>query len=423
MKIYAWDEVEETLPPLGIPERLALQKSIEEDGVKQPILVLPDGRIIDGHHRWRSVGDNVPFVIVDVPESKAFDLAMELNLARRQLSREQLKIVREKQKRKREEALALALEMRRQDTAMTQQDAADAVGISRPSVSKAQRNITNVPNASENISYIPPDVRVKVPVADHPTIHDRHLSGETQAQIAADYQVKQPTISGIVRKEKLNREKEQRRQEAASKGKLVELPDDVAIWTGDFKEKAKDIPDDSVDLIFTDPPYDRVSVPLYGDLAEMAARVLKPGGSLLTYIGHYVLPDILDLMTPHLTFWWVIAIEHTGSQQMMYQKGVTVGWKPILWFVKDTRRFDKCFSDHFKSSPPTKDEHDWQQDVSEALYYIEHLTKEDNLVIDPFCGSGTTLIAAKRLGRKSIGIEENEDNAARARKRIGSESE
>ncbi len=55
---------------------------------------------------------------------------------------------------------------------------------------------------------------------------------------------------------------------------------------GDFRELGAAIPDGSVSLIFTDPPYDRASLPLYSDLGAFAARVLRPGGSLITYVGN-----------------------------------------------------------------------------------------------------------------------------------------
>ena len=58
----------------------------------------------------------------------------------------------------------------------------------------------------------------------------------------------------------------------------------------------KNIPDNSIDLIFTDPPYNEASLSLYGDLAKLAERVLKPGGSLITYVGHYALFKINDLI-------------------------------------------------------------------------------------------------------------------------------
>ena len=58
---------------------------------------------------------------------------------------------------------------------------------------------------------------------------------------------------------------------------------------GPMQEKGFEIADNSVELILTDPPYNEESIPLYGELAKLAQRVLKPGGSLITIIGHYAL--------------------------------------------------------------------------------------------------------------------------------------
>jgi len=72
--------------------------------------------------------------------------------------------------------------------------------------------------------------------------------------------------------------------------------------------------DDSVDLIFTDPIYDEEHIPDYEDLAILGKRVLKEGGSLVCYLGSMYLPEVLSLMTPHLTFWWTVCIRsNTGA--------------------------------------------------------------------------------------------------------------
>ena len=63
----------------------------------------------------------------------------------------------------------------------------------------------------------------------------------------------------------------------------------IKLLQGDMRKFAYDaelIPDNSIDLLFTDPLYDREHIPLYANLAEVADRVLKDGGSLVTYIGH-----------------------------------------------------------------------------------------------------------------------------------------
>ncbi len=55
----------------------------------------------------------------------------------------------------------------------------------------------------------------------------------------------------------------------------IQLPQDCKLFLGDFKEKGREIPDNSIDLIFTDPPYSREDLPNYDELGYLAQRVLK----------------------------------------------------------------------------------------------------------------------------------------------------
>ncbi len=95
---------------------------------------------------------------------------------------------------------------------------------------------------------------------------------------------------------RVKQEKRQQLIEEAAKKRNNSLPKDYKLILGDLKEKCKDIVDDSVDLIFTDPPYDLESLSCYDELGNCAARVLKPGGSLVTIIGGYSLPQVIDVL-------------------------------------------------------------------------------------------------------------------------------
>ena len=65
--------------------------------------------------------------------------------------------------------------------------------------------------------------------------------------------------------------------------------------------------------------------------------------------------------------------------------------------------------------------HPTQKPLALMKYLIEMVTIEGQVVLDAFCGSGTTLVAAKELGRNYIGIEQNEDFCKIARVRLNGE--
>jgi len=204
---------------------------------------------------------------------------------------------------------------------------------------------------------------------------------------------------------------------------ILEEPADPEILPGiyveDFYVGADRIADDSVDLIFTDPPYDREPVDLYRKAAKIAARILKPGGSFVAYSGQKYLPEVYGLINhPALRYWWTFAGVHAGANQMLQKLGIRCGWKPIVWYVKGTRGDVSAVLADVVSGAREKSHHDWQQAEEEALHFIEKLTFADGLVVDFFLGGGTTKVAADKLGRRFIGFEIDSATAARAKERI-----
>ena len=80
------------------------------------------------------------------------------------------------------------------------------------------------------------------------------------------------------------------------------------IRTGDFREVLADLPDESVDAIITDPPYNLESVALYSDLSAFAGRVLKPGRLCVVCCGKHVLPGYFERLGEHLDYIWTAAV-------------------------------------------------------------------------------------------------------------------
>lgn len=202
-----------------------------------------------------------------------------------------------------------------------------------------------------------------------------------------------------------------RRSEAAGHG-----IEDGNVLTGDFKIVLADMPDESIDLIFTDPPYAREYVHLYEDLGREAARLLRPGGSLIAYVGGHLVLEAGNMLANHLRYWWELGVFYnTGSDAAVRGIGVFVKHKALLWFVKEYRDSKNTVPDAVQNTEPTKELHDWQQGIQDALVYIEALTEPGHVVLDPMCGAATTLVAAQRLGRRYLGVEIDEERADVAR--------
>jgi 16S rRNA G966 N2-methylase RsmD len=181
----------------------------------------------------------------------------------------------------------------------------------------------------------------------------------------------------------------------------------IKLLDGDFREVSKNIPANSIDLIFTDPPYDEKSVPLFDDLAKLASRVLKDNASIITYVPNANLPTIVNYMIrAGLTYWWTIAVQLKGSFARHYQRQVVIKYKPLLWCVKGLKLVTPDFlSDLILSQRPKKILHNWEQSKIEAEDVFKILTVEGQLILDPFVGAGTTAVAATKLNRKFLGID------------------
>lgn len=118
-------------------------------------------------------------------------------------------------------------------------------------------------------------------------------------------------------------------------------------------------------------------------------------------------------MGSHLRYWWTLALIHKHGGQQLPGKWVMVEWKPLVWFVKETRAGREYVADRMAGSRPRKELHEWAQGVDEVAYLIEKTTEAGGLVVDPFAGSGSFGHAAKSLGRHFIGAESGDHRDAR----------
>lgn len=394
-------ELASLIPPLSTEEREALKVSIREEGVRDRIAVAEDGTVLDGHHRFAIAGKEAPTRIVKgltTAERKAY--VYQANFLRRNLSSDQQREVKAAMKK-------VAFELRAEDKVKyTQAQVGKALGVDRSTVSLwfGRRNTVNTHGVSR------PDAKVKVPGKEKAALAAR-VAKKGSKQAAADYGVTQRRAQQIAKAEK--------KREAEKKRPVAKLPKDSPVQCGDFAKLGKTLADNSVDLIFTDPPYDGESIPLYGKLAKLAARVLRPGGWCLAYTGNRFAIEAANQMTPHLSYQWMMKVELDAGSLRFRALRIHNTWKPILAFAKPPV---PCWWDWFTDSVTgkrTKDLHPWQQGEREATHFVKALSPQGGIVFDPMCGSGTTLVAAKTLGRQIRGFDIDQKQVGRTARRLG----
>lgn len=195
-------------------------------------------------------------------------------------------------------------------------------------------------------------------------------------------------------------------------------------------------------------------------------RVLKPGGSALVFAGRrlahrcccaledagFTYKDMLSWLrkrAPHRAQRLSVVYERRGEVQAAEQwSGWKVGnlrptFEPILWFVKPYRiggtiatnvldhavgAFNEGAFVRYAGQPDnvitvrsTADDsglHPTQKPVALMKALIELTTLPGQVILDPFCGSGSALLAAAELSRQYIGFDVNDDYCRVARERL-----
>jgi 16S rRNA G966 N2-methylase RsmD len=212
-----------------------------------------------------------------------------------------------------------------------------------------------------------------------------------------------------------DREAEARRiEEAKRQASTIHIGTTIDVRDGDFRDVLSDLT--NVDAIITDPPYPREFIPLMDDLGRLAARILKPDGVLVVLMGQSYLPDVYRMLGDHLDYRWTGCYLTPGAGYSSHQRRVQSNWKPLLVYGNGPR-----FSDVFRSEGSdanAKNNHKWGQDYSAFQQIVKRFTAAGETVVDPFAGSGTTLLAAKALGRHAIGCDLDPDSVRTARERV-----
>lgn len=173
-----------------------------------------------------------------------------------------------------------------------------------------------------------------------------------------------------------------------------------------------------VDLVATDPPW--ADLEAYRWLATMAATQLRPGGLILCQSGTKFLAEVLTIFAgAGLVYQWTLSIVYRQSAQAGPVGNWRPGWRPVVVFSRGRPGKLNTVSDTYTvGAGSPQNLHPWQQAAKPWELWLDRLTPPNGLVVDPFCGSGTTGLAARKIGRRWIGCEIDQDHYRVARGRL-----
>ena len=418
----------------GLEEKLLAEGFDSESYGK---IILWNNTIIDGHNRYEiCVKHNIAFetTLMEFDSREdVIDWMYSNQLDKRNLTDEKRKYLMGKQYEARKRRwsnppkyINVSVEGQndpQQKSINTSSKIAEEQGVSEKTVKRAAEYSSAIDAIAENVVGKPDPEKInnEDKVVGIDILKNKILTGEIRSSTKDVVDLAKKTIEDqkkIIKsveegKQKdlksaiQSREKESRREELSKKCDVVKkLPDTITIYTGDFLTDYKKLGGGSVDCIITDPPYVIEWLNNYAAFAEAAAYVLKPGGFLITYVGHIHMDKILEQMTPHLDYYWILCLSHRGHCSAVHSRGVQCTMKPVLVFQKPPRTMPKqYFKDIIEGSGREKNAHEWQQGEEELRQIFEPFTDPGDIVLDPFMGSGTTLSMAKKLDRRAIGFD------------------
>lgn len=198
----------------------------------------------------------------------------------------------------------------------------------------------------------------------------------------------------------------------------------ITIYHGDCRDILPSLP--KVDLVLTDPPYGVSKASWDREVPKEAIKQaweITTGGMLCFWSAFDLnsIPELLGQSPKNTIVWWK---PNLPALWMFDRSRLASQWEPCFYFSKPGYEPIERPTDVWGINYPTngsaqKVDHPTQKPISLLLKCLKTFPSEN--LVDPFMGSGTTLRAAKDLGRKAIGIEIEEKYCEIAVKRLAQE--
>lgn len=385
---YEFHEIANIFPLMTDEEMCELTQDIKANGLKQPI-ILYEGKIYDGRNRYQAcVSASVDPKFTEYKGNTPYSDVMSLNMQRRHLTAGQKAMI----------ASDILPDLQKESK-----------------ISKIRKNVF-IEAESKSWKDRPVEIVSKLLNVGSPSI-----------QFAKKLKKELPDIAEKVKNGKLNLKQAKnalyKKKEAEKKSTVdVEIKEkDIRLHNCDIADSLID--NNSLDVIITDPPYPKGFLSCWTKLARFASEKLKDGGVLLALSGQSYLPEVYaNMKIEGLNYYWTGAIYQPDVPTVLQTKRIMTNWKPLLIYTKGeykgTYQGTDTYISDYKDTEKGKEYHDWGQNEKIFSKIVTDWTYTNDLVCDPFMGSGTTALACIKNKRRFVGIEINEQTYKVAKARI-----
>ncbi len=192
----------------------------------------------------------------------------------------------------------------------------------------------------------------------------------------------------------------------------------VTLYNADCRDLLPDFGPDRAQVILTDPVWPNAIPELEGadrpyELFQETAKFFpRISGRVIVILGCNSDPRFLSAIPPEMEFLMMVYLRRVPPSykgSVLYGADIAYVFGPGWLPGNGTRVLPGEFTHASKGSRDPVNTHPCYRSFEDIQWLIGHYSREGQTILDPFSGSGTTLVAAKASGRKAIGIEISEE--------------
>jgi site-specific DNA-methyltransferase (adenine-specific) len=409
-------------------------QSVDQKGVLEPLVVNRNHKIISGHRRWtaarRTNTEEVPVRVVDFDdELQEREALIEFN---RQRDKTPGQVINEF-----DEMLQVEKERAKERQSAGGGDEPGRETFHEPVKGRAKNKAAEKVDANVSGRTLEKGKKVK-DIAEGNTEEETPEKVKETAEEEFEKLQKGETSISAAKREVKRTEKQENRQKDAE-----ESPDVEGIVCGKATDKLEQLEDDSIDCIVTDPPYgidyksnrssskslnkklagdQEDALHLLNDVLKSAETKLKEDAHCYIFCSWKTLPGMIQVVREHFEVKSLLNWEKNNHGMGDLQGSYAEKYEYIIYATKGNRKlnYNKRPTNKFKAPRVVGDKqtHPTEKPVQLLRKLITYSTIKGETVLDPFCGTGSTLEAAELEDRNWFGVDVKEEYVSKAEARL-----